>query len=223
MTRMLPVAAGAVVLLVTGVVHGLWTDRWARSQEAAAAAARLQDIRLSLGDWQGKRLEVEPAQVEGVSGYFLAQYVNARDGSTVLAFLVAGRPGPVAEHTPDVCYKASGYKVSAVQPYQPHLGSAAPADFATALLLQNRSAEQKSVRIYWAWSATGLWSAPDNPRLAFARYPALYKLYVIRELSSTDQAVEDAACRDLMRQLLPELQRALVGAASENHVAGEGR
>jgi Protein of unknown function (DUF3485) len=221
MRQMLPVAVAAGVLILTGVVHGLWTDRWARSQEAAAAAARLQDIRLSLGDWQGQGLEVEPAQVEGVSGYFLARYVNARDGSTALVFLVAGRPGPVAEHTPDVCYKASGYKVSAIQPYQPSLGS--PAEFATALLLQNRSAERKNLRIYWAWSATGPWSAPDNPRLAFARYPALYKLYVIRDLSSTDQPVEDASCRDLLRQLLPELQRALFGASSANPAANEDR
>jgi hypothetical protein len=190
----------------------LWTDRWVHSEEPARAAARLDAIPLDLGDWKGQRVSAETTQLQDVSGSFLAQYVNATNGSAVTVFLVAGRPGPVAEHTPDVCYKGGGFKVLASRTYTLEAANGA-AEFATALMVKTTSAEQKNIRIYWAWNAGAGWSAPDNPRVTFARHPALYKLYVLREVSSTDESVEDESCRDLMRLLLPALQQAFFGSS----------
>src|SRR5947209_18409507 len=104
MARICPFLTAVAALVACGVVHGLWTDRWARAPEPAAAAARLDALPLTLGDWDGEALPVEPGSLGAVSGYLYRQYVNRRNGDEVSVFLVCGRPGPVAIHTPDVCY-----------------------------------------------------------------------------------------------------------------------
>jgi hypothetical protein len=207
--RRTPATLTAVgVLALSGVAHGVRTERWRGTEETAAGAARLDQIRLTLGDWQGRRLEFAPERLQGAAGCFWAQFTRARDGRTVGVFVVAGRPGPVAEHTPDVCYEASGFRVGTRQKIS--LGGA---ELATAALAKDHAAGRQRLRIYWAWSPDGKWSAPEYPRIAFARYGALYKLYVLRELSRTDESVEDEPCCDLLRRLLPELQQALFGAS----------
>jgi len=116
-------------------------------------------------------------------------------------------------HTPDVCYQGAGFTLAA----SPARSSAAPgeagAEFWAARFLWAGPAPGSHRRIFWAWNAGGGWQAPDNPRLAFARYPALYKLYVIREMSKRDEPPENDPCREFMRLLLPELQEALFPAS----------
>jgi hypothetical protein len=65
------------------------------------------------------------------------------------------------------------------------------------------------LRIYWAWSATGAWQAPDYPRLAFASFPKLYKLYVICQTVPADEHLERRSCTEFLTAFLPELQKAL--------------
>src|SRR5262249_57881511 len=64
MKRFFPLGTGLAVLLAAGVVHGTWTQRWRPSQELHAAAARLNDVPLRVGDWQGRDVPMEPEVVE---------------------------------------------------------------------------------------------------------------------------------------------------------------
>ena len=68
---------------------------------------------------------------------------------------------------------------------------------------------RKKLEISWTWSQDGLtWSAPDNPRYAFARFPAVYKMYVVREISAVT-GVGDDTSKEFLNRLLPELQSSL--------------
>jgi hypothetical protein len=205
-----------MLLILGGVVHGVWTNRWGRSEEAHQAAAKLDGISLKLGLWEGQRQTLTAAQVsqlQDVSGHFLAKYENVRHGNSVLVFVVAGRPGPIAEHTPDICYQAGGYKMTGNRRVSEPGG-----DFWTAVVAKTQAADQKRLRIYWAWGSRGEWSAPDNPRLTYAGQPALYKLYLIHEATSLDDTADEEPCRDLIKKLLPELQRALFGVSESSGV-----
>ena len=209
MNRLVP-AAGAVVLVVLcGVVHGFWTGRWSAAA-TADVAARLDGIALDLGDWQGQKLDVDSRSLEGMAGVLYRRYVNRATGRAVTVYLVCGRPGPVAVHTPDVCYGASGYEVTDLgkQTARPGPG-AAGAELEAVQVVKKKAAELIAQRVYWSWSAAGSWEVPDNPRLTFARYPLLYKLYLIRDLSRSGEPLEDDPCVDLMRQLQPELKKSL--------------
>src|SRR5439155_8307873 len=107
-----------------------------------------------------------------------------------------------------VCYGASGFDVTAPEKFTAaDTGSAA--EFWTVRLHKQKATEQTHLRIFWAWNATGAWTAADNPRLTFARRPFLYKLYLLREMAAPDEPLEDDPCVGLMRLLLPELRRTL--------------
>ena len=81
----------------------------------------------------------------------------------------------------------------------------AAAEFKTAVLTKTQAAGQTQLRVLWSWYAAGAWSVPDNPRLAFARQPRLYKLHVVRETAG--ESLDEDPCVDLVRQLLTAFQR----------------
>src|ERR1700733_14806967 len=112
MFRMIPVVPGAAGVVAGGVVQGFGTDRGNPAIEPAEAAARLNDLPLSLGDWEGQAIDAKPSAAAGpIAGMIQRRYVNRMTGDTVVIAVVCGRPGPVSIHTPDVCYGASGYTV----------------------------------------------------------------------------------------------------------------
>jgi hypothetical protein len=208
--RYLPLLTAVALGICCGLVHGFWTDRWTRSRAPAEAAARLTRVPLEAGDWQAEPLPFNERETEAISGRLYRRYVNRLSGSAVTVALVSGLPGPVAIHTPDVCYKANGFKVASPIKYRHAATAGAPAaELLTADLEKARAAEVLHQRIFWSWTTAGTWSAPDNPRWQFAAEPVLYKLYLVREMSAADEPLEEDPCIDLMRQLLPQLHQVL--------------
>jgi hypothetical protein len=65
------------------------------------------------------------------------------------------------------------------------------------------------LRLFWSWSGDGSWQAPDYPHRTFARYPFLYKLYVIRPLIKPDEPLAGDPCQEFLGLLLPELKKSL--------------
>jgi hypothetical protein len=211
MTRILPIAAAVVALIAGGVVHGLWTDRWTAKPDPGAAAGRFDGLPTTIGDWEGEALEVSPRELDGLSGYLARRYVNRDTGDAVTLALMCGRPRVVSVHSPDVCYAANGYEVTAPSRYGPS-DLPAPASFWMTEMVRTRAAEQTRLRVFFAWSATGAWEAPDNPRVAFAGVPVLYKLYLLRDLPAGNAPLADDPCLDFFKRLQPELQKCLFPA-----------
>jgi hypothetical protein len=198
------------LLLITGILHGLWTDRWKTGAEPAAWAARLGDVPRTVGDWDAQGIDLEPKklQIAEVAGHLARNYVNRRTGESVSVVIVCGRPGPIAVHTPDVCYPGSGHELMA-----PPVRIAVPAEgqdqFWMARFRKGESTVPTYLRVFWSWNASGPWQASSGPRLEFARSPALYKLYVVRGMDTPDAPLESDPAAELLTQLLPELRRAL--------------
>jgi hypothetical protein len=208
MFRYLPIPIAVVAVLATGVVHGLWTDRWA---DREAIANRLDQLPMVLGDWHGKPREFDATGLGPISGCLTRYYVNQKTGAGVTMSLVCGRPGPVAIHTPDVCYVASGFQAEQAMNFAPPLDpSLPPAEFKTAQFVRTRAAEQTALRVFWSWNAGGTWQVSESPRFAFARQPVLYKLHLVREQTSPSETLADDPCVEFMQQLLPELQKRVI-------------
>jgi len=208
--RILHIATVCAVMITSGIVYGLWIDRWSPSPEPRAAAARLADLPMAIGEWQGETLPFEEGP-RGTVGCLARRYRNQVSGATVSVLLVCGRPGPVSVHTPDVCYSGAGYDPTAppTRYTMPRGSVAGPAEFWTADLQEVGAAVPARLRIYWGWSATGSWTAPDNPRLAFARFPALYKLYVLRDGTGGSGRQDADPCTAFLPRLLAELDQCL--------------
>jgi hypothetical protein len=208
MIRIFPTLTAMVAVLACGVVHGIWTDRWHITDEPGMSAAKLARVPLTVGDWEGQKADGK--QGKDMAGSLFHLYTNRLTGKKVTLFIVCDRPGKVSIHTPDVCYGAVGFEVMTPIKYSLRLPEGAePATLWTARFRKTTATETSELRIFWGWNAGEGWQAQDEPRTAFARFPALYKLYLIREKSSGEESLEEDPCVDLMKQLLPELRRAL--------------
>jgi hypothetical protein len=207
MTKWIAALAASVALVASGLVHGYWTDRWRPSPDVTAAASRLDGLPLDLGAWKGEVIEVKPGQAgAGVAGCIQRRYQHRRTGAAVVVALVCGRPGPVSIHTPDACYGASGYEVGRSE--RVVLPGQAGALWKTDATRKTATDEVR-LRVVYGWHGTAGWQAPDDARQSFAREKVLHKLYLVRELGGSSDTGKDEPCEDLLRVLLPEMDRAL--------------
>jgi hypothetical protein len=202
--------AGMVTVLLAGLVHGRWTGRWEQSSALDEAVATLQRVPEKLGEWKGQPITLDPNQMHraGAVGHVTRRYEDQVHKNVVTMLLMCGRSGPMSVHTPEVCYGGAGYEMLG-EPVECkiELGpSAAPARLWTAVLRKEGAAVPTHLRIFWGWRVPGLaWVAPSSPRGAFPRLPALYKLYVIREMASPDEPLDDDPAVAFIQRLLPEL------------------
>jgi hypothetical protein len=205
--------AALPVVVGFGVVEGLGTNRLVPAGTLSAAADRLAGVPLTVGDWEGhaEELDARQAAKAEISGSLMRRYVHRPTGAALSVLVVCGRTGPVAVHPPDVCYAGAGFHT--VTPPARHPVALAPpapaAEFWVGKFQKSDAATPERLRIYWAWSAAGDWSAPDNPRLAFAGAPVLYKLYVVRPVANLDEPLGTDPAADFLRAFVPELRKAI--------------
>jgi hypothetical protein len=178
------------LLVAAGLVHGRLTDRWETSTELVDATARLNRVPESIGDWEGHDMPMEKRQIDraGIEGYVSRSYRNVKDGRQLSILLVCGRPGKIAVHTPDVCYRGAGYEPES-EPVAEILGTVEGRDarFLQARFGKDTAAGRQALDIAWAWNAQGSWEVPTNPRVAFASQAYLYKIYLISSPNGLSQ------------------------------------
>lgn len=213
LSRSAPILVLLALVLASGLAHGLRTDRWRKARSLEEALDRLDRVPMAVGDWEGADIELARRQLEvgQIDGHVARRYRNRRDGREVTMLLVCGRPGPIAVHTPDVCYAGVGYTPSAPRLVEPirTASSSRPISFKTAEFRKDDALVPESLQIYWSWTAGDAWEAPELPRPHFVGEDFLYKLYVIGGRPGEDITVTDRACRDFLGVFVPGLGRAL--------------
>src|SRR5207237_1942111 len=100
------------ILVLGGVVHGMWIHRWADHTATHAGVDYLAKIAAPLGDWQAGAVVMVPEN-EIPKGTTVAcrEFVHAKSHKRVVVSMTSGVPGVVAAHTPDVCFLGVGYKL----------------------------------------------------------------------------------------------------------------
>ena len=220
-SRLIPWLVGIVLVVASGIIDGLWTNRWKGSEELQLAASHLDRVPVVIGDWKARAEADDPRGMMSaeLQRSVTQRYENTRTGRTISLLLICGRPGPISVHTPEICYPAAGYQMAQAHPEtiavkaDPRGG---PAEFLWADFEQLESFPPERLRIYWSWKATGTWSVPYSARVAFGSQPFLYKLYLIHRTSRGIEADEDASFADFLQRLLPELDKALEIPQSKN-------
>src|SRR3954451_21421943 len=98
MKRTLYLSAATGVILVAGLVHGAWTNRWGNSSALEGAIAGLDRVPLTVGDWRGKAAPNgdQTAARPALAGHWLRRYVRDADGAAVTVMLACGMPGPLS-------------------------------------------------------------------------------------------------------------------------------
>jgi hypothetical protein len=197
-----------IMVFAGGSIHGMWTDRWKPSQALQGALVRIERVPATFGDWTGtdNELDAETMASAGIRGYVYRTYRNTRTGTVISVLLVCGQGGPICVHTPDVCYSGSGYQIATGQK---RVAMGEGKEFWTTQISKPDAIVPEKLHFFWSWSINGAtWQAPDNPRWNLARYPAVFKLYVVRNLPQK-AALEEGPIRDFLSAFLPELEKAL--------------
>jgi hypothetical protein len=212
MKRYLPALFAFAVIVLSGALHGMWTDRWALSPELKIAVARLNNVPKTIGGWKSKDAEVDAEQIAqaNIAAYLARVYEHPKKGK-FMVFLMCGRPGPISVHTPDICYPALGFQeVGKTAKHAVKYGSAEQkAEFVSALFRRSQSTGAEDIRIYWSWNAIGSWRAPSDPRFAFGAKRALYKMYVVQTGLKSNVPSEPESANDFLTVVLPKLQKSL--------------
>lgn len=210
MLRIIAMAIVIGLVVFSGVVAGLWTNRWGLSLSVEEAAARLQEVPTTLEGWESTPVAVpeRALQIGEIGGHYARRFINRRTGAAVSVLMVVGRAGPITVHTADICYPGGGWQQIGRTKYQ---HGDRLAQFDVLDLTKSTGTLPTQLRIYMAMGSKGAWSYPDNPRLAFAGQSALYKIYVTYEAPKLDDPVEKGPAVELIQALLPQLQEKLFG------------
>jgi hypothetical protein len=211
------VVIGILLTASAGYVYGHLMRRWGTPVDLLAAADHLQTLPKNMGDWQ--MLEDLPIaenvlQALECSGYANRRYINKETGDTVTIAIMAGPPGPIAVHTPEVCYSSRAYgiedpRVEATFNAMANEGDAHPTQTLWKVTFRDNRMVVDQLRVYYGWAtgkkgATGAaWRAAPKPRYKFAGEPMLFKLQ-IAGLLAFDGSEES---RDPCHQFLQELFR----------------
>lgn len=197
------------LVVLSGVIHGVWSDRWQMGSEPAVWAERLDNVPREIAGWRSQDLSADPNELKiaELSGALFRRYVHGGNQGEITVAILCGRAGPISVHTPDICFPGGGQQMlgTPLRYTLPEDG----AEFRTARFRRDNGGNPTVTRVFWSWSADGVWKAPRYPRLGFAQAPALFKLYVIRPLPTPDLPPEKDAAEAFLQKFMPELRSAL--------------
>jgi len=214
--------AVVIVLLTAGYVHGRLTDRWGLPSQIEGAAKIVEQLPKDLAGWESHDFEIsdQVRTIAGAEGAVSREYVHPALGERVQVMLLCGRPGPISLHPPTVCFTSQGWQArNAVQTEVFPPGRTDSETKLASVLFSRQGAESVHyLQTFWGWSADGrIWSAPSDPRVAYAGRPVLYKLYVVQAVSAkaAEQPVElSPAVQAFSLELMDWLANALPQAGS---------
>ncbi len=214
MKRFLPALAvlvAAGVTLVSGIIHGHMSNRWGPSQATDAAAERLKQLPDRFGDWQGQapeKMRDEVVNMLECAAYVHRAYVNQETGEVVRAVIFLGPAGPTSVHRPEVCYSSRNHRIHEKR-REVRVSEGLEDEF-WAVTFQSTGLDQSMLRVYYAWSSGGDWSATESPRFAFAGKPYLYKIQLAAGLVPGVDLKKNDPCRKFLKDFVPIAEGYLV-------------
>ncbi len=203
-------AIGILLTLSAGYVYGRYSQRWGPTVDLVAAGEHLQTMPQQVGDWQmldELSMDVSAVDMLQCAGYTNRRYIHKKTGDTISIALIVGPPGPIAVHTPEVCYSSRAYTIldtnntTTLDGLQGNSHS-----FWKTTFTPNQITEDK-LRVYYAWATrptdatSTTWTAATRRRYRYGAEPLLYKLQIAGPLVSDISA----GVRDPSRQFLAAL------------------
>lgn len=216
MLRYLP-----LVLAVAAIVTAASWDFSVNSDSAGASKAWAtlieNKVPSQLGDWTGVDTPVdeEVKLTAGAVGYISRQYTHSETGKVVNLWLIVGHMQGVVRHTPDVCYKSSGYKQQERKlAYPIEIEGQPPSKFWTTWFLGDAPQISSSRRrVFWAWTLPQegepiAWQASSAPRYDFAGARSLFKMYFTTD-EVDDQLLDESVALQFAELMIPAMSELL--------------
>lgn len=196
------IAATAVLISLTlfaGVVHGYLDGRWTANRDLQAVGDKLEGLPEQVGDWrltERSELDANAAKLLRCYGSSVRIYENEKTGAMVNVALLFGPRGPIAVHTPEICYSSVGTKQIGNRKAE-RLTAGGTSDALWSVQFAVNPDPNPTLEVWYGWSDGGAWEARDQPR--FWLTENLYKVQV------AGPAGNDAGrpVKDFMKAFLP--------------------
>lgn len=199
------VSFGVTLVLLSGVVYGHYSRRWGTPPDLAAAAKRLESFPTEIGDWRSQsdhELSNSVQQMLECAGYVSRTYVNLKTGNAVTMAVLVGPPGPIAVHTPEICYSSRDYSIDGQREAIRFADGDSPPDYFWNTQFQTRDVFADRLSVYYAWSDGDKWIASRSPRFEFAASPCLYKIQLAGTVSKQADPKQDDPPTQFIHALL---------------------
>jgi hypothetical protein len=213
MVRIVLIVVAVAALVAAGVVAGIRTNRFGVREDLRTAGDRLKGVPKTVGPWvTTHEFEMDPKiqQRSEAVEYVSRVYRHRETGAQVSLLMLCGEPGPIASHTPDVCYGGLGYDTNVPKVVRSvPIPGGKPAEYFSAKFRKPNGGDP--LQVCWAWGADGNWYASEASRGDFAFRSALYKLYLSRELPAreSETTTPDDPIQEFLTVFLPEVRTAL--------------
>jgi hypothetical protein len=222
MSRYIPVLLGVLAIVVLTIPQIQMTDRLSGTNVSAVEQAKLLSlVPLNFGDWHGKDKEVD-ADVKRAAGSVgnavSREYRNSRTGERVDLWLIVGHARDISQHTPDICYPASGFEARAKESSLFPLVVPGMQDtpfLTNTFYKEDQLSGRQLLRVFWTWynpkthADSVVWEAPNNARWFFGNTRALYKMYFTSSMRDPTETAEQSAAMHFAKDFLPEVDKAL--------------
>jgi hypothetical protein len=198
-------AAGLVITIATGVVCGRASQRWGPAPNMIAAAEHLKSLPASIGTWElADDQKMSDAVVETLqcAGYVNRRYIDRRTGSTVDLAIIVGPSGPVAVHTPEICYSSQAYSIEEPRQVKELVDSTGNRHKFWYTTFRSNNAIAEQLRVYYGWCADNRWQAAESPRFDFAGRPLLFKLQIASYVPPGHSETGKDPCELFLEKLL---------------------
>jgi hypothetical protein len=194
------------ITAITALTQNYLEAGWHSQSEIALLSSKLREIPDTFGDWKRIERKEIPQKVERVLncyGYINDIYENSRSGAVVSVAVLFGPRGPIAVHTPEICYSSVGTQL-ATSRRAVRIESENHQDEFWMAQFSKQGEQEPGFEVWHAWSDGGPWCASENPR--YWMTDVLYKLQL-----SGDPPNEDGGsdCRSFLQSFLPILRQHL--------------
>ena len=218
MKTILPVIVALLIVGAGTYFEGNWTERWTPHRsaklnrfEAAIGVVRsdLKEFTDSEGEtWNSvdKPIDEKTFKASGVRDSISRTYVNG-DGETVDVFIAAGHSRHITIHTPEWCYPGAGFK-SEGDPNSMTIeaeGLKSNPEFLTKVYAKPDPTNPFNVRILWTYTEDGHWRGPRMPKPAYGNRPALFKIYLITQLSESNPSGDEERLNEFAKDFMPQV------------------
>lgn len=207
----LGVVSALAIILLGGVAHGVLSNRWGVAEDIQSLGKQLNSIPMEIGPWKCEEEGIlDDRTIYGIleaNGYISRVYVHQATGEVVNVFLVFGPKGPIAVHTPEICYSAravtqTSERQSVPCEYDGQDGSIWKLGF------ESNSIDKRKMSVYYGWTDGGPWQAAKSPR--FWRTDFLYKI----QTSSQATGKKEDSTDEFFKVFMPEVRKVMRKTAS---------
>ncbi|QDV14268.1 hypothetical protein CA51_41650 [Rosistilla oblonga] len=190
------------LILLSGLFHGLLDGRWQPKTDLKLVGDRLQTLPTTCGQWERvstSELDPQAQQILQCYGSIVHEYRKRSTDDRVNVAVMFGPRGPIAVHTPEVCYSSQGTEPAGTRVAET-IDEDRPNDQLWRVQFRRTEAEQPHLDVWYGWSDGTQWYAAEYPRVWMTD-----RLYKIQVAGTPPVMGQEPPVKDFLRSFLPEL------------------